>query len=238
MRKPLIAGNWKMFGRRADLAQIEAVAAFAANHSELDIALCPPFPLLAQASAIAGPVLIGAQDCAPGPDAAMTGDVNAAMLADIGASLVILGHSERRARHGESDDLIRAKTESALAAGLAPILCVGESLSQRQEGRAEAVVGAQIAAFADLAGELTIAYEPIWAIGAGATPALEDIAGMHAFIAEAAKGARLIYGGSVKPANAGEILALPKVEGVLVGGASLKAADFNAIIAAYRGEAS
>jgi triosephosphate isomerase (TIM) len=232
--RPLIAGNWKMYGRQASLLELDAIAARAATASGFDVAICPPFPLLALAAARAGQLGIGAQDCRADPDGAFTGDVNAAMVKDAGAAFVIVGHSERRQGHGETDAAVRAKAEAALAAGLIPIVCVGETLAQRQAGAAAAVVEAQVRASVPGAypdGGLVLAYEPVWAIGSGLTPSLEEIEEIHG-VARAAlpSPAAILYGGSVKPTNAVEILAVPGVDGALVGGASLKAADFIAII--------
>jgi triosephosphate isomerase len=239
--KPLIAGNWKMFGYRAALAEIIAVrdglakAALAA-----EVAIHPPFTLLHEAAELAAGSLlsIGGQDCAASVEGAHTGDVSAAMIADAGGKLVILGHSERRRDHGEDDALIAAKVRTARAAGLHPIICVGETLAERQAGKAAAIVRAQLAgSVPDGEGEVTIAYEPVWAIGTGLTPTAEEIADIHAearaALAERGRAAvRILYGGSVKPQNAGEILAIEGVDGALVGGASLKAKDFLEIVAA------
>ncbi|MGE0827972.1 MAG: triose-phosphate isomerase [Hyphomonadaceae bacterium] len=244
--KPLIAGNWKMFGRRADLSEIEALAGLAgAAAQRADIVLCPPATLIAQmAWALRDkPFGLGGQDCHPAKEGAHTGDVSALQLADAGAAWVILGHSERRRDHGETDALVRAKAEAAAAAGLKPIICVGETIEERKAGRAGEVVRAQLAASApdDAADSLVIAYEPVWAIGTGLTPTLPEIAEIHGLIHEAlrarygqkAGAMRVLYGGSVKPANAAEIFAVQGVDGALVGGASLKAADFSAIILAH-----
>jgi triosephosphate isomerase len=195
------------------------------------------------AQAAAGRIALGGQDCHPNSSGAHTGDISAAMLADAGASFVILGHSERRADHGETDALVRAKADAAAAAGLVAIICVGETEAQRDAGETLAVIAGQLAgSVADTSTPQTtvIAYEPVWAIGTGRTPTLPEIATVHADIrarltarfGAAASGFRLLYGGSVKPSNAAEIFALPQVDGALVGGASLKAADFGAIIAA------
>lgn len=242
--RPLIAGNWKMHGTlREGAALAEAVRAGAVPGVELLV--CPPFPYVQPiAAALQGRgVAVGAQDCHAAAKGAHTGDVAAPMLKDVGASFVILGHSERRADHGETDVQVRAKAEAALAAGLTPIVCVGESEAQRLAGEAEAVVTAQLAGslpdgFAAAGG--VVAYEPVWAIGTGRTPTEPDIAAIHAAIranlvarfGAAGEGLRILYGGSVKPANAKAILALPHVDGALVGGASLVAADFLAIAAA------
>jgi triosephosphate isomerase len=241
--RPLIAGNWKMHGLRADgLALARAVAEGAGGAGAAELLVCPPFTLLREVSAAleGGPVAVGAQDCHAAAKGAHTGDVSAPMLRDAGARFVILGHSERRADHGESDAAVLAKAEAALAAGLVPVVCVGESEAERLAGEAEAVVTRQLDGslpdgFAAAGG--VVAYEPVWAIGTGRTPTESDIAAMHAAIrarlrarfGEAGGGLRILYGGSVKPANAASILALENVDGALVGGASLAAADFLAI---------
>ena len=242
--KKLAAGNWKMNGSLAALAEVDAlIAAHPAPACEM--LLCPPTPLIAAMAARAeGSALqVGGQDCHQNSSGAHTGDVSAAMLAEAGASHVILGHSERRADHGESSDLVRQKAEAALAAGLIAVVCLGETEAERDAGATLAVIGAQLDASipaGSTAATVVIAYEPVWAIGTGRTPTLAQIAEVHGFLrarlagligAEAAA-LRLLYGGSVKPSNAAEIFALPEVDGALVGGASLKAADFGAIVAA------
>jgi triosephosphate isomerase len=242
--RPLIAGNWKMHGSLGAAAALaEAVRAGATG--AVDLLVCPPFPHLhAVVGALHGSaVAVGAQDCHAAPSGAHTGDVAAAMLRDLGVTHVILGHSERRAGHGETDAVVRAKAEAALAAGLIPIVCIGESEAERAAGEAERVVARQLAGslpegFA--AGGGAVAYEPVWAIGTGRTPTEAEISAIHACLRaglEARFGAagtrlRLLYGGSVKPANAAAILRLPEVNGALVGGASLDAGDFLAIAAA------
>jgi triosephosphate isomerase len=239
--RPLIVGNWKMNGTLALAAEHAAALTAAAPALAVDLAVCPPFPLIAPFAAQLGresPVRLGGQDCHPEAQGAHTGDVAAEMLREVGASLVILGHSERRQDHGESDALIRAKVGAARRAGLTPIVCVGEKEAEREAGRAEEVVGGQLAGSLpdDFAG--VIAYEPVWAIGTGRTPTGEDIAAMHRFLrktlaarfgAARAGAIPLLYGGSVKPANAAEILKTVEVDGVLVGGASLVSDDFLAI---------
>jgi triosephosphate isomerase (TIM) len=241
MRK-LAAGNWKMNGLSADLAELKALAEVAAS---CEVLICPPATLIAQANwQMQGKsVMIGGQDCHANAKGAHTGDISAAMLKDAGAGHVILGHSERRADHGETDALVAAKTQAAWAAGLVAIVCVGETEAQRDAGQTLDVAASQLAGSVPegaTASNLVIAYEPVWAIGTGRTPTLEEIAEVHAFMrarlterlgAEAA-GVRLLYGGSVKPSNAVEIFALANVDGALVGGASLKAADFGAIVTA------
>ena len=240
----LIAGNWKMNGLSADLVEARALReALDAEPTAHRVALCPAATLIAQMAwhLKGGVVEIGGQDCHAAASGAYTGSISAAMLADAGATLVILGHSERRAGFGESDADVAAKVDAALSAGLEPIVCVGETLEQRQAGEAVAVVSAQIAGSLpqSLSGKaFAVAYEPVWAIGTGLTPTLEQIQEVHAAV-RAAMVARLgqggaaapiLYGGSVKPGNAAEILAVAEVGGALVGGASLKAADFLGII--------
>ncbi|MBO1074393.1 triose-phosphate isomerase [Roseomonas marmotae] len=236
--RPLIAGNWKMHGT-LDSARELASGVASGVASGADLLVCPPFVHLAPVAGVLGgsSVALGAQDCHAAAKGAHTGDVSAPMLADLGARFVILGHSERRSDHGESDAVVLAKAEAALAAGLTPVVCVGESEAQRVAGEAEAVVAGQLAGslpegFAAAGG--VVAYEPVWAIGTGRTPTEGDIAAMHARIraelqarfGEAGGKLRILYGGSVKPGNAKAILALPHVDGALVGGASLVAADF------------
>jgi len=246
MAAPFIAGNWKMNGLEADLAQAEALAKdLTETPGEARIALCPPATLIwPMVQLLKGSTIeVGGQTCSAEPSGAFTGDISAAMLADAGARLVILGHSERRTGHGETDAQVQAKALAAMAAGLEPIVCVGETLQQRQAGDAVQVVQAQIAGsvaarMADA--PFAVAYEPIWAIGTGLTPTLEEIEEIHhavavalkAAVGEAATRTPVLYGGSVKPSNAAEILKTPGVGGALVGGASLKAADFLGIIRA------
>ena len=244
---PLIAGNWKMNGTRASLNELQSLAGLltTGDAPRAIVVICPPATLL---NAVAGKgatsgILAGGQDCHADAVGAHTGDISAGMLADAGAQYVIVGHSERRADHAETDAQVRAKAEAAIGAGLAPIICVGETEAQRDSGSAEQVVVAQLeASVPDHAGthELIIAYEPIWAIGTGRTPTNEEIARMHAQIRGAlvdrfgTEGAtiRILYGGSLKPQNAREILAIENVNGGLVGGASLLANDFYTIISA------
>ncbi|WP_406736418.1 triose-phosphate isomerase [Thioclava sp. GXIMD4215] len=242
MRK-LAAGNWKMNGLKADLAEIAALVE-AHSGADCDVLICPPATLLApMAEAAAGRIAIGGQDCHAKTSGAHTGDISAQMLKDAGASAVILGHSERRADHGESDADVAAKSLAAYAAGLTAVICVGETEAERDAGSTLEVIGAQLAGSVPegaTALNTVIAYEPVWAIGTGRTPTLEQIAEVHDVIRETlgkafgeeAKGMRLLYGGSVKPSNAEEIFAVSNVDGALVGGASLKARDFGAIIAA------
>ena len=244
--RPLIAGNWKMNGLAASLAEAKALAAdLAQTPVAADVALCPPATLIAQMvwQLKGSSVAIGGQDCHARSGGAFTGDIAAEMLADAGATLVILGHSERRTYHGETDAAVAAKVEAALRAGLKPVICVGETLDERQDGKTLSVIGTQVkgslppslqgAAFA-------VAYEPVWAIGTGLTPTLEQIEEVQvairrlisAQLGESGAVTPILYGGSVKPDNAGEILKVKDVGGALVGGASLKAADFLGIIRA------
>ncbi len=245
----LIAGNWKMNGLAASLPEIEAVADAAfKSPPDVDILICPPATLVARAVGVAGArIAIGGQDCHGEPSGAFTGEISAEMLKDAGASAVIVGHSERRQYYGETDAQVAAKARAAWRAGLLAIICVGESEDDRDAGHALDVVGGQIAKSVPegATGEtIAIAYEPIWAIGTGRTPTIAEIADMHADIrarlverlGEAGRGVRILYGGSVKPGNAAEIRATPEVGGALVGGASLKAADFLAIVAAAGGK--
>lgn len=235
IRRKLIAGNWKMHGLTRDLSFLGEIGPAAPG---CDILVCPPATLLASFASTArgSGVLTGAQDCHSAESGAHTGDLSAQMLADAGASHVIVGHSERRSDHGETDSIVRAKAEAALKAGLTPILCVGETRAEREAGRAESVVAAQLAgSWPAKDGETIIAYEPVWAIGTGLTACVQDIAVMHGFIRSLivdGSRRRILYGGSVKPDNARDILALEDVDGALVGGASLDAASFRAIIAA------
>jgi len=247
-RRPLVAGNWKMNGLRAALVEIDAIVAeFDAGwRKKTDLLICPPATLLAAAAArLEGTdIALGGQDCHAEASGAHTGDLSAAMLADAGARFVIVGHSERRADHGESDGLVLAKARAALAAGLTPIVCVGETRREREAGKAETVVAAQIAGSVPPEAppeRLVVAYEPVWAIGTGLTPTPQDVARMHGFARQRiealrpGKGAatRILYGGSVKPENARELLRVSDVDGALVGGASLRAKDFLSIAAAY-----
>jgi len=235
-RKALVAGNWKMNGRRADgIALACAIAERAKEPHACDLLVCPPATLLVPVGeALAGSgVALGGQDCHPAASGAFTGCISAEMLRDAGCSHAIVGHSERRHTCGESDADVRAKSLAAWRAGLVAIVCVGETRAEREAGIAIAVVSNQIAgSVPDGAGldNLVIAYEPVWAIGTGLTPTIADITEMHAAIRSLIpSGTRILYGGSVNPKNAAEILALPEVDGALVGGASLKAEDFWAI---------
>ncbi len=245
-RRPLVAGNWKMNGRAADLLEIAAIrsAVLAGQAAAAEIVVCPPVTLLMDAGRVCAgsPVKLGAQDCDPAQDGAHTGDVSAEMLKDAGASYVIVGHSERRACHAESDALVRAKAGAALRAGLDVILCVGETQAERVAGAALERVAAQLgASLPNDAAHLVVAYEPVWAIGTGVTPTAADIAAMHGFVRGqlerhfpgGGKKVRVLYGGSVRPENAAELLAIEEVDGALVGGASLKASEFMIIAGAY-----
>ena len=244
--RPLIAGNWKMNGLRASTAEFEAMLAGAgALAGKADLLICPPATLI---PAFAGKakgkgVAVGAQDCHQNASGAHTGDLSAEMLADAGATSIIVGHSERRADHGESDVLVRQKAQAAWRAGLVAIVCIGETRAQRDASQTLDVCGTQLkGSLPDgaTAANLVVAYEPVWAIGTGLTPTTEDVEQVHRFIrsvltdrfkAEGAK-IRILYGGSVKPSNAKELMAVANVNGALIGGASLKATDFLAIAAA------
>lgn len=241
--RKLAAGNWKMNGDLAALAEIDALIS-AHPEPDCEVLICPPAPLLHPMRARIGvhPIAIGGQDCHAASAGAHTGDLSADLLRDVGADYVILGHSERRADHGESDGDVAAKAKAAQAAGLVAIICVGETEAQRDAGDTLAVIAAQLAGSVPdgaTADNTVVAYEPVWAIGTGRTPTNEQIAEVHALLRTELRGrvadaasVRLLYGGSVKPSNAAEILAIANVDGALVGGASLKAADFGAIIAA------
>ena len=242
--RPLIAGNWKMNGLKGSVGEFDAMVAGASMvAAKADLLVCPPVSLIAGfAERLRGSkaLAIGGQDCHPKPSGAHTGDISAEMLADAGASAVIVGHSERRADHGESDGLVRQKAEAAWRAGLTAIVCIGETQQQRDSGQTLEICHGQLnlslpdAARAD---NLVVAYEPVWAIGTGLTPTAEDIEQIHTFIrgilivrfnGEGTK-IRILYGGSVKPSNARELMAVANVNGALIGGASLKAIDFLAI---------
>ena len=244
--RPLIAGNWKMNGLKASLAEFEAMLAGASDvAAKADLLVCPPATLVAAFAEKARgskTLAVGAQDCHPKASGANTGDLSAEMLADAGASAIIVGHSERRADHGESDVLVRQKAEAAWRAGLTAIVCIGETQQQRDAGQTLDICRGQLnvslpdAARAD---NLVVAYEPVWAIGTGLTPTVGDVEQIHRFIrglltvrfnTEGTR-IRILYGGSVKPSNAAELMAVANVNGALVGGASLKAADFLAIAA-------
>jgi len=244
-RRKLAAGNWKMNGVKASLAEISALeAAFPAPNC--DVLICPPATLIAAMAASGKTVKVGGQDCHANAGGAHTGDISAEILVDSGATAVIVGHSERRADHGETDAAVQAKARAAWRAGLMAIICVGETEAERDAGKALGVVGGQIAGSVPTGAtgaNTVVAYEPVWAIGTGKVPTLQDIAEMHDFMrgeltkshGAEAENIRFLYGGSVKPGNAAEIFAVPNVDGALVGGASLKAADFGGIIAAAEG---
>jgi triosephosphate isomerase len=243
MRRKLVAGNWKMFGLRADLPEVAAIAEAARAHPQVDVALCVPFTLIEAAAAVAGDMAVGAQDVHEADKGAHTGCISAAMLVEAGATLTIVGHSERRGDQHETSHDAWAKAAAAHRGGLKVILCCGETEVERDAGRAERIVQSQIEkSLPDGASGdwLTLAYEPRWAIGTGKTPTLEDISAIHAIaraklrsmVGEAADGIRILYGGSVTGANAAAILATENVDGALVGGASLTAAKFVPIIEA------
>ena len=242
--RPLIAGNWKMNGLKASLAEFDAMCAGAAAvAAKADLLVCPPATLIAafaDKARGAKTLAIGAQDCHPKASGAHTGDLSAEMLADAGATAIIVGHSERRADHGESDALVRLKAEACWRAGLVAIVCIGETQQQRDHGKTLDICGGQLAGSlpdAVTAANLVVAYEPVWAIGTGLTPTAADVEQVHGFIRDCltsrfkGEGARIriLYGGSVKPSNAAELMAVANVNGALVGGASLKASDFLAI---------
>ncbi|MES2906057.1 MAG: triose-phosphate isomerase [Pseudomonadota bacterium] len=237
--RTLIAGNWKMNGLKADLDEIKQLEA-ATAHADYDVLICPPFTILPMCiwQFSKTTIAFGGQDCHTQKSGAFTGDISAAMLKDIGATYVIVGHSERRQYHRETSAVVKAKAEAALAAGLTPIICVGETKEQREAGKQYDVVKEQIAAsLPDVANaDFVIAYEPVWAIGTGLVASIDDIATMHNTIRDfiEVKTTRLLYGGSVKGTNAKDILSLENVNGALVGGASLKAKDFAEIINAAR----
>jgi triosephosphate isomerase (TIM) len=246
-RRPLVVGNWKMNGLRSSAAELTRIIQGAKDLTAVDLMICPPATLVAvfAAAAKGTPVRIGAQDCHAEPGGAFTGDISAEMLQDAGASAVIVGHSERRSYHKETDVDVRAKALAARRAGLCAIVCVGETRAEREAGRALAVVGTQLDGSVPdgaTAENLVIAYEPVWAIGTGLTPMPADVAEMHGFIrrhlesrfGEEAGGIHILYGGSVKPSNAKELLHVADVNGALVGGASLKADEFLAIASVYR----
>jgi triosephosphate isomerase (TIM) len=242
--RPIVIGNWKMNGLRADAVErVEALLAHLEPPApQGTLGICPPATLLPVVAHLLwhGSMRLGGQDCSSEQSGAHTGDLSAAMLKDAGCHMVIVGHSERRQDHAESDALVRAKAAAALAAGLLPILCIGETEAQWSAGETLAVLDRQLAGSLppDVApDDLIIAYEPVWAIGTGRTPGLDEIARTHAHLRRRVGGRALLYGGSVKARNAGEILALDDVDGALVGGASLDAAEFWAIYTALGGGA-
>jgi triosephosphate isomerase (TIM) len=241
-RRKLVAGNWKMHGSMAQLGELDAIAAATRANPGVDVAICPPFTLIGAAAA-RGDLIVGAQDCHQNVRGAHTGCVSAEMLKEAGATMAIVGHSERRTDHRESDAEVYAKAQAAMAAGLVAVVCVGETEGQRDAGHAVSVVETQLQGSVPAsatAADLVVAYEPVWAIGTGRTPTVEDVADMHGAIraklcnllGAEAEGVRILYGGSVKPSNAAELLAVADVDGALVGGASLTAADFVPIIEA------
>ncbi len=243
MRRKVAAGNWKMNGLKASIAELKALKASTAG-ANCDIIICPPATLIAAMAAVSGDIIIGGQDCHWNETGAHTGDTSAEMLKDAGAGAVILGHSERRADHGETDAEVNKKTLAAWRAGLQAIVCVGETEAQRDAGETLDVIGGQLDGStpdATTAANTIVAYEPVWAIGTGRTPTLEEVAEVHDYLRaklvtrfgdEIGNGIRLLYGGSVKPGNAVEIFAVSNVDGGLVGGASLKATDFSGIVSA------
>ena len=247
MKRKLAAGNWKMNGTTVSLAEVQALVS-AHSAPSVDILICPPATLIAQAAGICADsaIMIGAQDCHAAASGAHTGDISAHMLADAGAGAVILGHSERRENHNETSDLVAQKTMAAHAAGLIAVVCLGETRAQREAAQTLDVIAGQLAVSLpeNATGATTvIAYEPVWAIGTGLTPSLAQIGEVHDFIRTrlgdrfgtgAAQEFRLLYGGSVKPENAAEIFAASNVDGALVGGASLKSSDFSPIIKALQ----
>ena len=246
--KPLAAGNWKMNGQRASVSEINALKdRLADNTPGCDVMICPPATLIATlAEAAEGSIIkIGGQDCHSAVSGAHTGDISAVMLQDAGATAVIVGHSERRADHGETSETVKAKAQAAISAGLVAIVCLGETLAEREAGQTLSVVHAQLTGSLPegaTGANTVIAYEPVWAIGSGLTPTVEQVAEVHQAIraglsaltsAEEAHLIRILYGGSVKPANAAELMAVDNVDGALVGGASLNADDFAGIISAF-----
>jgi triosephosphate isomerase (TIM) len=243
MRRKLVAGNWKMNGSREALAELDGIAAAAGAAAGVDVAVCPPFTLIERAVSRQPGLAIGGQDCHANSAGAHTGCISAAMLVEDGARYVIVGHSERRAAHGETDADVKAKAEAAIEAGLTAIVCVGEPEAERVAGNAAAFVEAQLRGSIPQAGgdRLVVAYEPIWAIGTGLIPTMEEVAAVHALIrstlgellgAGPADGVRILYGGSANGKNAADLFAVPDVDGALVGGASLTAAAFAPIIEA------
>lgn len=243
MRKKLAAGNWKMNGLQENLHEIKTLSEVAATTS-CEVLICPPATLIQSMAAISEDIAVGGQDCHTDASGAHTGDISASILVDCGAKYVILGHSERREDHGEANDLIREKTKTAWAAGLTAIVCVGESLAQREASNTIDIISEQLAGSIpdNATGEnLVVAYEPVWAIGTGLTPTLDQIGEVHDFIRiylerrfgeNVGCSVRILYGGSMNPKNATDIAAVSNVDGGLVGGASLKAADFSQVIAA------
>jgi triosephosphate isomerase len=246
--RPLVAGNWKMNGLKLSAAELGRIMQGGGElWRSVDLMICPPATLLVTFAVVAlgSKLQIGAQDCHEKPSGAFTGDISAEMIADAGATAVIVGHSERRTLHDETDAEVRAKTEAAWRAGLSAIVCIGETKAEREAGKTLDVLGKQLdGSLPDGAtgAKLVIAYEPVWAIGTGLTPSADDVREAHAFIRQTLEkrfgqeggAVRILYGGSVKPSNAKELLLIPNVNGALVGGASLKAEDFLGIAAVYR----
>lgn len=243
--RKLVAGNWKMNGDLTSIAEAQSIAQ-AAKGAEADVALCVPATLIAPVAAAVSGIGIGGQDCHWAQNGAHTGCISVSMLKEAGAGLVIVGHSERRTDNGETSEQVAMKAAAATAGGLTSIICVGETEAERDAGRAVEIVTAQVALSvpaASLGRDTVVAYEPVWAIGTGRTPSSEDVAEMHAAIrtqlieqlGQEGAAIRILYGGSVKPSNAAELLHIPDVDGALVGGASLKAADFIPIITAAGG---
>jgi triosephosphate isomerase (TIM) len=244
-RRPLVAANWKMNGLKASIAELEKIIAGARRLTAVDLVVCPPATLIAgfAAKAQGTPVVIGGQDCRAEAAGAYTGDISAEMLRDAGAAAVIVGHSERRRYYAESDAAVRAKAIAARRAGLLAIICIGETRDERDAGRTSDVLRKQLnGSLPDDGERVAVAYEPVWAIGTGLTPTRDDIAQTHAFIrerlssrfAETGSNMRILYGGSVKPGNARDLLRVDDVDGALVGGASLKADDFLSIAGVYQ----
>jgi triosephosphate isomerase (TIM) len=248
--RPLVAGNWKMHGLSGSLAELSALQELLVKppRIEADVMICPPATLLSRARDVllGSAIMLGAQDCHPNVEGAHTGDISAEMLAEAGAKAVIVGHSERRIDHGETDAVVAVKAAAAHRASLNAIICVGETAAQRRDGATLNIVERQLAGSLPASATVqntVVAYEPVWAIGTGWTPTPKDVAAVHGFIRErlgkalgdAGRGLLIIYGGSVRPSNARELLAVAHVDGALVGGASLKATDFYDILLAYSG---
>jgi triosephosphate isomerase len=245
VRRPLVAANWKMNGLKASIGELEKIIAGARALAAVDLVVCPPATLIASfgAKAHGTRVAIGGQDCHAKAAGAYTGDISAEMLRDAGAAVVIVGHSERRRYHGETDAAVRAKAMAARRAGLFAIICIGETRAERDGGHTRDVLRRQLdASLPDNGENIAIAYEPVWAIGTGLTPTRDDVGETHTFIrarlasrfAETGRNARILYGGSVKPGNAKDLLTVQDVDGALVGGASLHANEFLAIAGVYQ----
>ena len=246
--RPYIVGNWKMNGTRATLSEARAIDRGAARHPGVEVGIAPPATLLSLMADAVETISLGGQDCHQASTGAFTGDISAAMLADVGAKFVVVGHSERRAGHKETDAMVRTKAEAVMASGLGVIVCVGETAAQRDGGSAEAVVSKQLNGSlpieAGTPGQITVAYEPVWAIGSGKVPSPDEVSTMHRTIraklderyGAANAGVRILYGGSVNAGNAAELLHCDEVGGALVGGASLTADSFLAIVAAVAPE--